>query len=305
MEKENLNKQICIMGAGSFGTAIYNLLKNKGLDVALWSKGFDVKSYVENKDFVIFAIPAQSFREVFTLAAPYIGDAICINLAKGIEIGSLKLLSQVAKEILPDCKYVALSGPSHAEEVSIGLPTSVSIASSNEEILKEVQNVMFTEFFRVYINNDIVGVELGGSIKNVIAVVAGISDGCKLGDNARAAMMTRGLAEIARLGVAMGANPLTFAGLSGMGDLVVTCTSDHSRNRRCGMLIGAGVPLDDAVKQIGQVVEGIPTCYAAYELSKKYDIDMPLTNLLHSFLEKEITLDEAISLLLSRSKKKE
>lgn len=298
-------KKICIMGAGSFGTAIYKLLINKGLDVVMWSRKLDVRSCVENRDYIIFAVPAQSFREVFIKASPYIGEAICINLAKGIEISTLKRLSEIAEEILPGCKYVALSGPSHAEEISLGLPTSVSIASNNQDILKDVQNVLFTEFFRVYINNDLIGVELGGALKNVIAVVAGISDGCKLGDNARAAMMTRALAEISRLGVAMGANPLTFAGLSGMGDLVVTCTSDHSRNRRCGMLIGQDVELEQAKQQIGQVVEGIPTCYAAYELSKKYNIDMPLTHLLHAYLEKQISLDEAIAMLLARSKKAE
>lgn len=293
------------MGAGSFGKAIYSLLINKGLDVVLWSRKFDVKSYVENKDYIIFAVPAQSFREVFTKAAPYIGDAVSINLAKGIEISSLKRLSEIAEEILPGCKYVALSGPSHAEEISIGLPTSVSIASNKQEILKDVQDVLFTEFFRVYINNDLIGVELGGALKNVIAIVAGISDGCKLGDNARAAMMTRALAEISRLGIAMGANPLTFAGLSGMGDLVVTCTSDHSRNRRCGILIGQGMDLEKAKEQIGQVVEGIPTCYAAYELSKIHNVDMPLTHLLHAYFEKQINLDEAIAMLLARSKKAE
>lgn len=301
----NKETKICIVGAGAFGTAINAALKKKGLAPSVWDIGLDIQSYVSGKDFVIFAVPSQAFREVFTNAAPYIGDAVIVNLAKGIELGTLKRMSEVAEEILPGCKYVALSGPSHAEEVAINLPTSVSVASKQKCLLPLVQDLFFSDRFRVYTNEDLVGVELAGSLKNVIALATGISDGLNLGDNARAALMTRGLAEISQLAVKMGADSLTLLGLSGVGDLIVTCGSMHSRNRRCGILIGQGAALDVAIKEVGQVVEGVSACYAAYDLSVKYGVEMPITSTLYSVLSNKITVKDGMELLLSAERKSE
>ena len=300
-----MKAEICIMGAGAFGKAIAHLLTEKGYGPVIWTRGMDAESCVKDKDFVIFAVPAQSFREVFSKAAPYIGNAIIINVAKGIETGSLLRLSQVAEEILPGCRYAVLSGPSHAEEIAIDMPTDVSISSNDPELLPVVQDLFFAERFRVYTNNDLIGVELGGSVKNVIALATGIADGLGFGDNSRAALMTRGLAEISRLGIAMGADPVTFLGLAGVGDLIVTCGSMHSRNRRCGILLGQGKSVEEATREVGQVVEGISTCCAVYELAQKYSVDMPITSFLYHFLTGKISLEEALNLLLSRDRKAE
>jgi len=294
-------KRICIVGAGAFGSAINALFKRKGFEPAVWDIGMDMKDYVPDKDFVVFAVPSQVFREVFSKACPYIGSAIVVNVAKGIEIGSLRRMSEIAKEIMPSCKYVALSGPSHAEEVSINLPTSVSIASECSELLPAVQDLFLDEHFRVYINDDLIGLELAGSLKNVIALATGISDGMNNGDNARAALMTRGLYEISRLSAAMGAKPKTFLGLAGVGDLIVTCGSMHSRNRRCGILLGQGAALELAQKEVGQVVEGVSACYAAHALSEKYGVEMPITNLLYKVLTGETDAKGAMKTLLSSS----
>ena len=292
--------KIAIVGAGAFGSAINSLLKKKGYTPKVWDIGLDMKEKVEGSDFVIFAVPSQAFREVFIQAVPFIGDAVVINLAKGVEMGSLKRMSEIADEILPSVRYVALSGPSHAEEVAIDLPTSVSIASKDKSLLPKVQELFSNEHFRVYTNDDLVGVELAGSLKNVIALATGIADGLNSGDNARAALMTRGLAEISRLSVKMGADPITFLGLSGVGDLIVTCGSMHSRNRRCGILIGQGAALDLALKEVGQVVEGVSACYAAHDLGLKYGVEMPITSLLYRVLTGELGAKEAANLLLSQ-----
>ena len=296
---------VCILGAGSFGKAMAFHLGNKGYTVSLWKRGEDPCEKIRTADTVVFAVPAQSFREVFTLCAPYIEDRLTVNLAKGIELGTLKRLSEVAFEILPSCRYVALSGPSHAEEILESLPTNVTVASGDEEALRGAQELFFSDRFRVYTNQDLIGTETGGALKNVIAVCTGISDGLRLGDNTKAAIMTRGLAEITRLGVAMGADPMTFLGLSGVGDLIVTCTSMHSRNRRCGILLGEGTPPETAVAKIGQVVEGVTTCHAAYDLSGKYSVELPITAWLHDFLLQKTTLEEALPSLLCRSPKAE
>jgi len=242
---------------------------------------------------------------VFTKAAPYIGDAIVVNLAKGLEIGSMKRLSEVAGEILPGCRYVALSGPSHAEEIMLNMPTDICAASKDEALAVKIQDLLFSDFFRVYTNSDLIGVEIGGAVKNVIALACGIAEGLGLGDNSKAALMTRGMAEISRLGEKMGAEKSSFFGLSGIGDLIVTCGSMHSRNRRCGILLGKGLSIEEATKHIGQTVEGISTCTAVYKLSQELDVDMPITRLLYHFLSKDIGLYEASDMLLSRNKKSE
>ena len=299
------NKKICILGHGAFGTAIETLLVGKGYNPIIWEKDKDIEACVKGCDFLIFAVPAQAFREVLTKAAPYIESAIIVNLAKGIEIDSMKRLSEVAEEVAPGCKYVALSGPSHAEEVQLKLPTNICAASKDANLSKEVQDLLFTKFFRVYTNSDLIGVEIGGAIKNVIALACGIAEGLGFGDNAKAALITRGLAEISRLGEKLGADKSSFFGLSGVGDLIVTCDSMHSRNRRCGILLGKGTSVKEACTIIGQTVEGITTCVAAHELSEKLNVDMPITNFMYQFLNGEISLFEATDMLLSRSSQEE
>ena len=327
--------KIGVIGSGSWGTALSVLLAGKGYDVCITGRNIEylheMEKTRENSKYLpgirlnenihfsdtleetlkgasvaMFSVPAQSFRENFMRAAEFLEDkTVVVNVAKGIEQSSLKRLSEVAKEIKPDVKYVALSGPSHAEEVGKELPTTVSVASDDISLSEFVQNVYMTDRFRVYTNTDICGVEIGGALKNIMALGAGISEGIGFGDNAKAAMMTRGIFEIARLGIRMGAHKETFAGLSGMGDLIVTCTSMHSRNRRCGILIGEGVKPSDAVKEIGMVVEGMYTCDAACRLADKLGVEMPITQSINRCLKEEITPSEAIDMLMGRSPKDE
>ncbi len=254
----------------------------------------------------LFSAPAQHFRNAFEKAIPYLtDDMIVVNVAKGIEQGTLMRMSEIAYILQPEVKYAVLSGPSHAEEVGRKLPTTVAVASNDMEIAEEVQNIFITENFRVYTNDDICGVELGGSLKNIIALGAGISDGIGYGDNAKAALMTRGITEMCRLGVALGADIATFSGLTGIGDLIVTCTSMHSRNRRCGIMIGEGIAPDEAVKKVGMVVEGMFTAEAAYELAKKVGVEMPITELIYKCINGDVTPKEAVNMLMTRDRKNE
>ena len=232
-------------------------------------------------------------------------DMVLVNVAKGIEQRSLKRMSEIASEILPGAKYVALSGPSHAEEVGRGLPTTVVSASEDIKLAEFVQDIFMTERFRVYTNTDVAGVEFGGALKNTIALGAGISDGMGYGDNAKAALMTRGITEIARLGVRLGAKAETFTGLTGIGDLIVTCTSMHSRNRRCGIMIGEGMKPSEAVKKVGMVVEGIYTTQAAYELAKRCEVEMPITERIYEVINEKIDARTAVTALMTRQKKHE
>lgn len=297
--------QVCILGAGAFGTAAKRHLLSRGAQVRTWRRGEDL-SVLRGADFAVFAVPAQAFRPVLSEAIPYLGeDTVIVNLAKGIEQGTLLRLSEVAAQIAPGVRYVALSGPSHAEEILSAMPTDVCVSSADRAAMEAAQELFFSETFRVYTNDDLCGVELGGAVKNVIAVAVGIADGLGYGDNTKAALITRGLAEISRLGEALGARRETFLGLSGVGDLVVTCGSDHSRNLRCGRLLGCGVPLADALAEVGQTVEGVPTCDAIYSLSEKYGVDMPITRFLYGFLHGKITLEQGRKMLLSRPKKGE
>ena len=329
------HKKIGVIGAGSFGTALATVLAGKGHDVTVWARKREqveniiqtrenshylpgvklpdkikftdnLKEAAADKDYLLFAVPAQSFRGVLKEAAEYFDHSVpVINVAKGIEKGTLLRLSQVSEEIMPDIKYVALSGPSHAEEVARQLPTTVAVAGTDHDLAMEIQEIFFTDRFRVYTNEDLAGVELGGALKNIIALGAGISDGLGFGDNAKAAMMTRGITEVTRLGLTMGADMKTFSGLTGIGDLIVTCTSMHSRNRRCGILIGKGVNPDEATHRIGMVVEGISTAEAAYALAQRYNIDMPITESIYKVIHGEMDARSAVSYLMGREMKNE
>lgn len=330
-----MKNKVAVIGAGSFGTSLAMLLVGKGHEVSIWGRKKsqmalmretlenphylpgvrlpkklnivdNMEDALKGADIVLFSVPAQQFRNVFTDAKRYMtGSEIVVNVAKGIEKGTLLRLSEVAKEVMPEIKYVTLSGPSHAEEVAKALPTTVAVASDDEELAKFIQEVFNTDRFRVYTNDDIVGVELGGSLKNIIALGAGISDGMGFGDNAKAAMMTRGVTEMSRLGIAMGAKPETFSGLAGLGDLIVTCTSMHSRNRRCGIMIGQGKTVEQAKEEIGMVVEGLSTAEAAGALASKYNIEMPITECICSMIEGKINAIEAVEILMGRKTKNE
>ncbi len=239
-------------------------------------------------------------------AMPYLKpEMVAVNVAKGIEQKTLLRMSQIAKEMLPELRYVVLSGPSHAEEVGRLMPTTVAVAAEELALAEYVQDIFMTDTFRVYTNTDVAGVEFGGALKNIIALGAGISDGMGYGDNAKAALMTRGMTEMSRLGVALGAQEGTFAGLSGMGDLIVTCTSMHSRNRRCGILIGQGVSPEAATKQVGMVVEGMFTAEAAWQLSRKAGVEMPITEAIYNVINGNIDAKKAVSALMTRRRKHE
>lgn len=322
-------------GFGSWGTALALTLADKGETVRVTMRSgeelLQIKKDRENKRYlpgakipdnvvfydglketlegastVIFAVPAQGFREALTKALPYMEEgAIIVNVAKGIELVTLMRMSEIASGLAADHPYVVLSGPSHAEEVWRHLPTTVAAASRDPEAAKKIQSLFMTDRFRVYTNDDVTGVETGGALKNIMALGAGISDGLGFGDNAKAALMTRGIVEIMRLGAAIGAKKETFAGLTGIGDLIVTCTSDHSRNLRCGRLIGQGVKPQEAVKAIGMAVEGIYTCEAAASLAERMGVEMPITFSIHECLSGRIQPTEAIDMLMNRSPKRE
>lgn len=322
-----------VIGSGGWGTAIALLLASKGNDVYLWSwqqaetdrlnndrenKEFlpgikfpqniycthDMKECVEGAEVVVTAAPSPATRTTAKQLAPYIkeGQKI-VNISKGLE-GTLRL-SQVYEQEIPQADISVMSGPSHAEEVSRGLPTTNVIASKNECSAKALQEIFMKDNFRVYTASDVAGVELGGSLKNVIALCAGISDGLGYGDNTKAALMTRGLAEIARLGKAMGAKEETFMGLSGIGDLIVTCTSMHSRNRRAGILIGKGKTLKETLDEVHMVVEGVNTATAAYNLGKKYGVETPIIDQAYAVLYEGLNPREAVDNLMTREKKSE
>ena len=327
--------KIAVIGAGSFGTALAITLTGKGHEVTVWARRpqqieemrrtrrnthylpgvvlpealcftDDLKQAIAGKDLILMAVPTQTFRSVFTKAAAYLDPQIpVVNVAKGIEKGSTLRLSEVARQVLPNVRYAALSGPSHAEEVARKLPTTVVAASDDHALAMEVQDIFSTDRFRVYTNEDLIGVELGGALKNIIALGAGISDGLKFGDNAKAAMMTRGITEMTRLGLALGAEAETFAGLAGIGDLIVTCTRMHSRNRRCGILIGEGKSVTDASAEVGMVVEGLSTAEAATALAEKRNVEMPITQCIYHMIQGSVSAQEAVNLLMGRERKKE
>lgn len=330
-----MNTNVGILGGGSWGTAIAILLAKKGIKVDLWIRNKeqcdktayskenirylpgvvipnnvniinDIEKAVFKKNIIVLAVPSHAVRGVLKQIKGYIVDkSIIVNVAKGVECDTLLRVSQIVGEEIPDANYAILSGPSHAEEVAKDVPTAVVAASNNKKIAEYIQDIFITPKFRVYTNPDVIGVELGGSLKNVIALGAGISDGLGYGDNTKAALMNRGIIEIARLGEKMGANRMTFAGLSGIGDLIVTCTSMHSRNRRAGILIGQGLSLEEAVEKVGMVVEGIKTTKATYQLSKKYNIRMPITEEIYGVLYEGKDVKNSVINLMLRGKKHE
>lgn len=330
-----MNKRIAVIGAGSWGTALSVRLSSSGHTVRIWDVdqthldelkenrenkrylpevklpdtlqvSYTVEEVIEGADVVLFSAPAQHFRSALEGALPYLKpEMVLVNVAKGIEQKSLKRLSEIAFEKLPHARYVVLSGPSHAEEVGRAMPTTLVSASEERELAEYVQDVFMSDCLRIYTNSDVTGVELGGALKNIIALGAGISDGMGYGDNAKAALMTRGITEIARLGVKLGANLSTFSGLTGIGDLIVTCTSMHSRNRRCGILIGEGMKPSEATKKVGMVVEGMYTTDAAYELAKQVGVEMPITEQIYQVINEKIDAREAVMSLMSRHKKHE
>lgn len=324
--------KVAVYGAGSWGSALAVVLANAGHQVALIGRNPDemerMKTHRENTrylpgvvlplgvlpttdlallnaDLVVFSVPSHSVRQAARLVKTYLRPGcIVVNTAKGMEEGSHLRLSEVLTEELPDNPIAVLSGPSHAEEVGQNMPTTVVVAS-DVGTAKAVQDLMMTPEFRVYTNPDIIGVELGGALKNVIALCTGIAEGLGFGDNTKAALMTRGLAEIARLGVALGGHPLTFAGLSGIGDLIVTCTSPHSRNRRAGVALGQGKPLETVLKDIGMVVEGVRAARIAHELSLEEHISMPITEQAYKVLFEGADPRVAVSDLMMRGKRHE
>ncbi len=325
--------KITILGSGGFGIGLAVMFDRNGHDVTVWSafenEIEDIRRDGEHKiklpgvkipetvkltadmgcisgcEIVLFGIPSPFIRDVAHKASEYITkDMIVVNTGKGLENGSLKLISDVLAEEIPHAPVVILSGPSHAEEVAIGVPTTIVAASENTQAAAFIQDTLSSNVFRIYINEDVVGCELGGALKNIIALCAGICDGLGYGDNTKAALMTRGINEISRLGVAMGASFSTFAGLTGIGDLIVTCTSMHSRNRRAGILIGQGVAPDEAVKIVG-TVEGYNCCKVAIELARKVGVSMPITEQLNDVLFNKKNVRDALGSLMTRPKKSE
>lgn len=324
---------ITVLGSGGWGTALALALSEKGHSVTLWSRREEATRMLEDKkenerylpgvrlegirftsdiraaegaDACILAVPSHAIRETAMRIAPYIQDGqAVISAAKGFDVQSGERLSEVIMQCLPKARVSVLSGPSHAEEVALGLPTTNVIANPDLEEAQRIQALFTSETFRVYASDDIIGVELGGALKNVIALCAGISDGHGYGDNTKAALMTRGLSEMIRLGIALGARHETFMGLSGMGDLIVTCTSMHSRNRRAGILIGKGYSAEQAEKEVGLVVEGIRAAKAAYALAKERSIEMPITEAAYQLLCGERTVDECVHALMGRPMRNE
>jgi len=328
---------VTVLGAGTWGTAITILLANKGKDVILWSKlENEIKtleadrSYIKNlpgavlpdsvkltcdyeyacrtsePELIVFAVASPFVRSTAHLVSPFIkeGQRI-VNVAKGIEEATLYTLLDILNEEIPQGNNSVLSGPSHAEEVSRLIPTTVVVASHDRATAEYLQDMFMTDTFRVYTSDDVIGVELGGSVKNVIALAAGMSDGLGFGDNTKAALMTRGLAEINRLGLAMGAKLETLCGLSGIGDLFVTCTSHHSRNWKAGNLIGQGMDTESAMKEVNQVVEGVHCAKAALKLAQKYNVEMPIVEQVNKILFEGKPAREAVSELLLRERRAE
>src|SRR5699024_6785556 len=269
----------------------------------------DLEAAVEDVEAIVIVVPSSAMREVMKNVSELVtNNMVLIHASKGVEPDTLKRISEVILEEIPTYeknRMVVLSGPSHAEEVALRSPTTVTVAAESLKEAQFVQNLFMNDDFRVYTSTDVVGVELGGALKNIIALGAGISDGLQFGDNARAALITRGLAEITRLGTAMGANPLTFLGLCGVGDLIVTSTSTHSRNWRAGNLLGKGKALEEILKEMGMVVEGVRTTKAAYQLSQKYHVEMPITEGLYDILFNNKEAKLVVEQLMNREKRKE
>lgn len=328
-------EKVCVIGAGSWGSALALTLLDNGHQVSLYLrdqqqaqrivqsgknekylKGVsiprDIKIYtaldeaVKAVDAVVMAVSSQASRNLLEKLSVLLGDEVrIINVSKGLEKGSNQRISQISAQLLPKNPFIVLSGPSHAEEVAVKMPTAVVSASEDIEQARYVQDLFSNDYLRVYTNPDVLGVELGGALKNIIAFGVGIIDGLGYGDNTKAGIMTRGLVEITRLGVQLGAQIDTFAGLSGIGDLIVTCTSMHSRNRRAGILVGQGKSLEQALSEVQMVVEGVTATRVAYELSVQLGVSMPITSEIYKVLYEGKDVKQSIKSLMNREKKHE
>ena len=322
-----------VIGAGSWGTALSLVLHTNDNDVTVWSiveqeiqmlrekhehvnklpgvklpEGItfttDLKEAIEGKDYLILAVPSVFTRSTAKSMAPFVKKGqVIVCVAKGIEEDTLMTLSDIVEQEVPAADVAVMCGPSHAEEVGIGLPTTVVAGARKKAVAEGVQDIFMNEVFRVYTSPDMLGICIGGALKNVIALAAGIADGLGYGDNTKAALITRGITEIARLGIAMGADPMTFTGLTGIGDLIVTCASMHSRNRRAGILIGKGYTKDEAMAEVQMVVEGVYAAKAAHKLAEKYNVEMPIVEQVNAVLFDDKKPSEAVKELMLRDKK--
>lgn len=327
--------KIGILGAGSWGTALTVLLSDNGHDVTVWSVDAkeiemldtkrehltklpgvklpdsvrfttDEKEVCKDAELLVMVVPSPFVRSTAKRIAPYIHETqTIVNVSKGIEEETLMTLTKVIQDEIPDCNVGVLSGPSHAEEVGKRMPTTVVAGAKDKETALLIQDAFMSDYFRVYVSPDVIGIELGGSLKNVIALAAGVGDGLGCGDNAKAAIITRGIAEIIRLGTAMGGKLETFSGLSGIGDLIVTCESKHSRNRKAGFLMGQGKTYKEAMDEVQMVVEGVYSAKAAYKLSKKYGIEMPIVSVVNKLLFENLNAKEGMKMLLTRNRTSE
>lgn len=265
----------------------------------------NVEDVLEGTDLIFHVTPSKFTRDTVKVYKNFVKEQPIIICSKGFEKDTLYTLNEVVKEELPNAKICILSGPSHAEEVSRGIPTAMVVATEDEELLENIRNLLMCEKMRVYTSKDVKGVELGGALKNIIAFCAGVAYEIGMGDNTFAALVTRGLSEISNLGIKMGGKLETFYGLTGLGDLIVTCQSGHSRNRRAGILIGRGKTIEEAKKEIGMTIEAIDNIEVAYELSKKFDVEMPIVETAYEVLYKGLTPNEAVIKLMTRGKKSE
>ncbi|MBO5524120.1 MAG: NAD(P)-dependent glycerol-3-phosphate dehydrogenase [Roseburia sp.] len=330
-----MKKKVAVIGAGSWGTALSLVLHTNGNEVTVWSimeseitmlkekhehveklPGVklpedicfttDLGSAIADKDFLILAVPSVFTRSTAKSMAPFVKEGqVIVCVAKGIEEETLMTISEVVEQEIPAAEVAVMCGPSHAEEVGIGLPTTVVAGAKKKAVAESVQDIFMNEVFRVYTSPDVLGMELGGSLKNVIALAAGMADGLGYGDNTKAALITRGITEIARLAIKMGANAETLSGLTGIGDLIVTCESKHSRNRKAGMLIGQGYTMKQATEEVKMVVEGIYSAKAAIALAEKYGEDMPIIEAVNKVLFEDMPAREAVRELMLRDKRAE
>ena len=326
-------KNIAIIGSGSWGVALAIHLAKLGNNIKIWSFAEDERdlinkekkckflpnvtlpdgieatnSYeyaIKGSDFIIHVTPSKFTRDTVKQYKQYVTNQPIVICSKGFEKDSMLTLDEVVQEEIPNAKIAVLSGPSHAEEVSIAIPTVLVVASKYDAVLKLVQDTFMCEKMRIYTSRDIKGVELGGALKNIIAFCAGVAAGLGLGDNTFAALITRGLAELSRLGVELGGQKETLYGLSGLGDLIVTCLSEHSRNRKAGKLIGQGLSLEETKKEVGMTIESIDNIEVAHELGKLHNIEMPIVEAVYGILYKGLKPEEAVSMLMNRAKKSE
>ena len=326
-------KKIAIIGSGSWGVALATYLANVGNQVKIWSFSEEERDLINNEkkckflpdliipeniycstsyeevikdtEFILHVTPSKFTRSTFKQYKQYVGEKPVIICSKGFEKETLKTLDEVIEEELPNVKVGVLSGPSHAEEVSIGVPTALVMASKYNEVLDMLQETFMSEKMRIYTSRDVKGVELGGALKNIIAFCAGVAAGIGLGDNTFAALITRGLAELSRLGVELGGQKETLYGLSGLGDLIVTCLSEHSRNRKAGKLIGQGKTLEETKKEVGMTIESIDNILVAHELGKIHNIEMPIVEAVYGILYNGLKPEEAVNMLMNRARKNE